>query len=245
MQQRRTEGRLVGSLNSLDTERWNPYTDPYIEFNYSVASGRVSQKKRNKAALLEQLGATQIELRQTEPLIGFIGRLVTQKGVDLITQVIPELLEKQALNFVLVGAGEEHYENAFRELAQTYPDRVFVHIGYSEALAHQVEAGADMFLMPSRFEPCGLNQMYSLAYGTPPIVHYTGGLIDTVINASDENVANKTATGFVFYDPTVHALRSTIEHALFLYSKPRTWQQIQKNGMSHAFDWQQSAQKYI
>lgn len=245
MQQRRAEGRLVGILNGIDTEQWNPQTDPYIKFNYSVTSGRVSQKKRNKAALLEQLGATQIELRQTEPLIGFIGRLVTQKGVDLITQVIPELLEKQALNFVLVGAGEEHYENAFRELAQTYPDRVFVHIGYSEALAHQVEAGADMFLMPSRFEPCGLNQMYSLAYGTPPIVHYTGGLIDTVINASDENVANKTATGFVFYEPTVHALRSTIEHALFLYSKPRTWQQIQKNGMSHNFDWQQSAQKYI
>lgn len=245
MQQRRAEGRLVGILNGIDTEQWNPQTDPYIKFNYSVTSGRVSQKKRNKAALLEQLGATQIELRQTEPLIGFIGRLVTQKGVDLITQVIPELLEKQALNFVLVGAGEEHYENAFRELAQTYPDRVFVHIGYSEALAHQVEAGADMFLMPSRFEPCGLNQMYSLAYGTPPIVHYTGGLIDTVINASDENVANKTATGFVFYEPTVHALCSTIEHALFLYSKPRTWQQIQKNGMSHNFDWQQSAQKYI
>ena len=102
-----------------------------------------------------------------------------------------------------------------------------------------------MFLMPSRFEPCGLNQMYSLAYGTPPIVHYTGGLIDTVVNASEENIADKTATGFVFYEPTIHALRSTIEHALFLYSKPRTWQQIQKNGMSQTFDWQQSAQKYI
>lgn len=245
MQQRWAEGRLVGILNGIDTEQWNPQTDPHIEFNYSVTSGRVSQKKRNKAVLLEQLGATQIELRQAEPLVGFIGRLVTQKGVDLIVQVIPELLKKHAVNFVLVGAGEEHYENELRALAHTYPERVFVHIGYSEALAHQVEAGADMFLMPSRFEPCGLNQMYSLAYGTPPIVHYTGGLIDTVINASEENIANKTATGFVFYDPTVHALRSTIEHALFLYSKPRTWQQIQKNGMSHAFDWQQSAQKYI
>lgn len=241
----RDEGRLTGILNGIDTDHWNPQTDPHIEFNYSVARGRVSQKKRNKEALLRQFGMTQVQTRSAEPLIGFIGRLVIQKGVDLITQVIPELLQNSEVNFVLVGAGEQQYEEALRELAAQYPERVFVHIGYSESLAHQVEAGADMFLMPSRFEPCGLNQLYSLAYGTPPIVHHTGGLSDTVVNATDENVADKTATGFVFYDPSAHALRSTIEHALYLYSRPRTWQQIQRSGMSQEFGWQQSAQKYI
>ena len=155
------------------------------------------------------------------------------------------MLDKHDVNLVLVGSGDNYYEQALRELAASYQGRILLHIGYDEALAHLVEAGADMFLMPSRFEPCGLNQLYSLAYGTPPIVHYTGGLGDTVVNATEENLADRTATGFVFYDPSTHALRSTIEHALYLFGRPRTWQQIQRNGMSQVFDWRSSAEQYI
>lgn len=244
MQHCREQGRLVGILNGIDDEQWNPAKDPHIPYHYSVERGRVSQKKRNKEALLQELGVSDAQARLDQPLIGFVGRLVAQKGVDLIIDVIPKLLHKHAVNFVLVGTGEEHFEKALQWLAHSYPDRVFVHLGYSEKIAHLVEAGADMFLMPSRFEPCGLNQMYSLAYGTLPIVHHTGGLIDTVVNASEENLEKNLATGFVFYEPTPHALISTLEHALYLFSKPRTWQQIQKNGMSQSFGWQTSAEAY-
>jgi starch synthase len=144
-----------------------------------------------------------------------------------------------------VGTGDNHYEYLLNEMAHRYPERVLVYIGYSESLAHKVEAGADLFLMPSRFEPCGLNQMYSLIYGTPPIVHSTGGLADTVVNATQENIAAGTATGFVFYDPSRHALKSTILHALYLYGKKRTWQKLQKTGMRKDFSWDRSAKQYL
>lgn len=245
MQQRHAEGRLVGILNGIDTKQWNPQYDPYIEANYSVHTGMIGQKQRNKEALLK-LFQPQFRLAQLKrPLIGFVGRLVTQKGVDLITEVIPQLVSQHDVSFVMVGAGDPRYELELRELAQRYPENVFIHIGYSEALAHQVEAGADMFLMPSRFEPCGLNQMYSLTYGTPPIVHYTGGLVDTVVNASDENMANQTATGFVCYEPNVPALKATIEHALYLYTQQDSWRQLQHSGMTQVFNWQNSARKYL
>jgi starch synthase len=178
------------------------------------------------------------------PLLGFIGRLVTQKGVDLILEVLPSLLQQGRVNLVCVGSGDAGFEQALRELAARFPEHAFVHIGYSEELAHQVEAGADIFLMPSRFEPCGLNQLYSLAYGTLPLVHHTGGLADTVVNASDENLAGKTATGFVFYDQSAHAMRSALEHALYVYSRPGLWQQMQRTAMEQSFSWAQSARAY-
>lgn len=243
--ERQEQGRLVGILNGIDDKHWNPETDQYISYNYSVKKGRVSAKKRNKEVLLTLLGDRDPQAHLAQPLIGFVGRLVEQKGIDLILQVLPELLEQEPVHFVFVGNGASHYEDKLRDLAASYPDQVFVHIGYSESLAHLVEAGSDMFLMPSRFEPCGLNQMYSLAYGTPPIVHRTGGLADTVVNATAENLSNKTANGFMFYDPNPHALRATIVHALSLYRKPRSWQQIQKTGMEQAFNWKQSAKDYV
>lgn len=242
---RNQQGRLVGILNGIDTEQWNPKKDKYISFNYSAEKGRVSAKKRNKEVLLRLLGDREPQEHLDVPLIGFVGRLVDQKGVDLVLQVLPDLLAQHSVRFVFVGSGTRYYEMALSALAIEYPGRVFTHIGYSESLAHQVEAGADMFLMPSRFEPCGLNQMFSLVYGTPPIVHHTGGLIDTVINATEENLAAKTANGFIFYQATAHALKSTIEHALYLFSKPRTWQRLQKTGMQQTFDWKKSAKKYV
>ncbi len=245
MQAARAQGRLHGILNGIDTGFWNPATDPYLHENYALGNGHVAGKKRNKLALLQQLGATEATQAETVPLLGFIGRLVTQKGIDLILQVVPPLLEQGRVNLVCVGSGEGYFEQALRSLARRYPDNAFVHIGYSEELAHRVEAGADIFLMPSRFEPCGLNQLYSLAYGTLPLVHHTGGLADTVVNASEENLAQKTATGFVFYDQNVHALRSALEHALYLYSRPRLWQQMQRTAMEQSFSWEQSAREYV
>lgn len=245
MREVRRQGRLHGILNGIDTRCWNPATDPYLHANYTLDSGLASGKQRNKQAVLQQLGAPAATLAEGRPLLGFIGRLVAQKGVDLILEVLPSLLEQGRVSLVCVGSGDAGFEQALRQLAARYPAQAFVHIGYSEQLAHQVEAGADIFLMPSRFEPCGLNQLYSLAYGTLPLVHHTGGLADTVVNASHENLANRTATGFVFYDQSAHAMRSTLEHALYLYSQPGLWQQMQRTAMQQSFSWAQSAKDYI
>lgn len=255
LQKRFEEGRLIGILNGIDEEVWSPAKDELIHKNYSLEKGRVANKKRNKAFLLNELStlkgldetvvASQMESWLEAPLIGLVGRLVEQKGIDLVLQVLPDMLEQTQANFVFVGSGNKAYEAELSRYAEQYPDRIWTYIGYSERLAHQVEAGADLFLMPSRFEPCGLNQMYSLAYGTPPIVHHTGGLADTVVNATDEHLKQGTATGFVFYDPSRYALKSTLLHALHLFGKKRSWQQLQKNGMQQNFGWKASAKHYV
>ncbi|MBN2866750.1 MAG: glycogen synthase GlgA [Thiotrichales bacterium] len=255
LQDRAAEGRLKGILNGIDSQVWNPLTDELIVKNYSVKKGRLTGKQANKEALLSDLCLYRGESEKKsdkrlancidKPLIGLVGRLVEQKGIDLVLEVIPELIEQSNANFVIVGTGDKFYENQITQMAKQYPGRIWVFIGYSESLAHRVEAGADMFLMPSRFEPCGLNQMYSLAYGTLPIVHHTGGLADTVVNATESNIKNGLATGFVFYDPSRHALKSTLLHALHLFDKKRTWQKIQKTGMEQSFDWKASAQEYV
>ena len=255
LQKRHAQGRLVGIINGIDDKVWNPETDNLIVQNYSVKKGRMAAKEANKEALLSQLCLLRGEREKKsnarlancldKPLIGFVGRMVEQKGMDLVLEVMPEIIQQTNANFVIVGAGAKHYEEKVQMLAKKFPSRIWAFIGYSESLAHRVEAGVDMFLMPSRFEPCGLNQMYSLAYGTPPIVHHTGGLADTVVNATDENIKAGTATGFVFYDPSRHALKSTILHALHVFGKKRTWQKIQKTGMELSLDWKHSAKKYV
>lgn len=254
LQERAAQGRLVGILNGIDQNTWNPETDPLIPHNYSADKGRVAAKRKNKIALLKAFCRMHTEKTLPKedcfdewlekPLIGFVGRLVPQKGVDLVMEVLPDILEQSDANVAFVGSGDKQIEEAICELAKVYPQRVWCHIGYSEELAHLVESGSDMFLMPSRFEPCGLNQMYSLAYGTPPIVNHTGGLADTVVNATEENLLAGTATGFVFYDMSKHALLSTIMHALNLFSKKRQWQKLQKTGMKQVFDWKNSANAY-
>ncbi len=239
------QGKLSGILNGIDTQVWNPALDPYISYSYSVEKGRVAQKKRNKQHLLEKLAPQDGGVDMSAPLLGSIGRMVEQKGTDLLLEVIPALVEETDANFVILGSGMSIYEDGFTTLAQRYPQRVFVRIGYAEDLAHQIEAGADVFLMPSRFEPCGLNQMYSLAYGTPPIVHATGGLKDTVVDATPEMVASGEGTGFVMQQATTAELRRCVDHALELYRKPRTWQKLQKNAMLQDFGWQRSAAAYL
>lgn len=242
---REQQGRLKGIINGIDGNIWNPKSDPYIARNYTFEKGRVAAKKINKKALLELWGWDEAKASTEAPVLGLVGRLVWQKGIDLVIELIPELIEQTDAIFVIVGTGDQAFREQLEALSSTYPDRVLIFIGYSEELAHRVEAGADMFLMPSRFEPCGLNQLYSLVYGTPPIVHSTGGLADTVINASEKNLQAGTATGFMFFDPSIHAFKSTVLHALYLYSKKRTWQKLQKQGMTQNFSWSESAKHYL
>ena len=248
--------KLSGILNGIDLAEWNPQTDSRISQNYSVDKslsnkGTVKQpwiasKLLNKKDCLQTAGlAASAALTKTgPPLLGFIGRLVEQKGVDLITAMLPELFASTDAVMVILGSGHMHYEIELTTLAEKYPQRLHVHIGYSEDFAHQIEAGCDLFIMPSRFEPCGLNQMYSLRYGTPPVVAHTGGLADTVIDATTKTLKNKTANGFVFNDIDAEALLVTIKRALKLYKKPGQWQQICQTAMQQELGWESSAKEY-
>jgi starch synthase len=236
--------KLHGILNGVDTNLWDPHTDVRLPAHYSM--GRILPgKRRNKQALLERFLPTVDDAALGAPLLGLVGRLVEQKGIDWVLAAIPLLLAETDVRFVLLGSGQVTYEQKLTRLAKQHPDRVFVEIGYDESLAHLIEAGADMFLMPSRFEPCGLNQMYSLRYGTPPIVYNTGGLADTVVDASESALADASANGFVFVTPDVTAFLDAIRRALELYRRPAPWRRLQQTGMQQSFDWADSAAHYL
>ncbi len=229
--------RLVGILNGADYREWNPASDHHLPARYSASDLR--GKAAVKAALQQEMG---LPVTAEAPLIGLIGRLVEQKGVDLVLGALPTILS-QGAQLALLGSGAKHFEQALSDLAEQYPDRFRLHLGYNEPLAHRIEAGADMFLMPSRYEPCGLNQMYSLRYGTIPIVRRTGGLGDTVV---DLNLGDDVATGFVFDDATPAGLLGAIQRALTLYrDQPQRWQQLMVNGMSQDYSWERSAKEYL
>lgn len=228
-------GILSGVLNGIDTAQWNPADDPHLPAHYDAAT--LAAKSRNKRALQEKMGLDSLDDR---PLFGVVSRLSGQKGLDLLLACADEVVKLPA-QLVVLGSGDAALEGAFRALALRHPGQVAVHIGFDEGLAHLIEAGIDAFLMPSRFEPCGLNQMYSLRYGTPPIVRATGGLADTVIDASDKTHGN----GFVFERAEPAALLATIRRAAELWPRPRLWRQLQKNGMAADHSWDQPAQEYI
>ncbi len=237
--------KLSGILNGIDLDIWNPATDSHLKQSYSAENNKTGQpwikaKLANKNALLKKA-----KLPETKaPLLGFIGRLVEQKGVDLITTMLPQLFASTDAVMIILGSGDRLYEAELIKLAEKYPSRLHVHIGYSEDLAHQVEAGCDLFIMPSRFEPCGLNQMYSLRYGTPPVVNFTGGLADTVTDATAMALKDKTANGFVFHNVDSDALLTTVKRALKIYRKPEQWQQICETAMQQELGWESSAKKY-
>lgn len=235
--------KLTGILNGIDTDAWNPATDPHLPAHYSKARIQPG-KRRNKRALLERFQPVDDTLLDA-PLLGLVGRLVEQKGIDWVLAAMPVLLAETDVRFVVLGSGQALYEHKLQRLAQQHPDRIMVEIGYDEQLAHRIEAGADLFLMPSRFEPCGLNQMYSLRYGTPPVVFRTGGLADTVVDADALHCADGTATGFVFDQPGVSGFLDAIRRALDLYRQPKAWRRLQQTGMRQNFDWSESAGHYL
>jgi starch synthase len=235
---RRRRDRLLGITNGVDYDVWNPETDEHIAARFSVED--LSGKRACKLDLLRRFG---LPLEPERPIIATISRLVAQKGYDLIKQAARQILETGAVLIVL-GGGEEEYELFLQRLHERVPHRVAVYIDskMNEPLAHQIEAGADIFLMPSHFEPCGLNQMYSMRYGTVPLVRATGGLDDTVEQFNPET---GTGTGFKFEPYTAQALIDKIREALYWYTRPAAWQRIQRNGMRVDNSWGAAARKYV
>jgi len=229
--------RLVGILNGIDQDTWDPSRDPYLPATYTART--LAGKRASKAALLEEFGLPAEAIDR--PLVGMVGRLTEQKGHDLIAGVAEELVGLEA-SFVLIGTGEPRFEDLWRGMARRAPDRVAVRIGFDERLAHLIEAGADMFLMPSRFEPCGLNQMYSLRYGTVPIVRATGGLFDTV---RDFDPATGRGTGFTFVPYEPWALMDAISRALAAYGRRDWWLKLIRAGMRQNHSWDLSAREYV
>jgi starch synthase len=230
---------LTGIVNGVDYSVWNPGRDLNIPVQYNHRC--LFHKTENKCALQEHFS---LPVDNSVPLFSVISRLVEQKGIDLIMDIVPDLV-KQNAQLIVLGSGDGQLETAIRKMAGKYPRNIGIFIGYDEALSHQIEAGADIFLMPSRFEPCGLNQIYSQRYGTVPIVRHTGGLVDTVTDTTPETLENKTATGFSFQAATPAALWEAVERALNYYREPDTWTQIVSAGMKQDFSWKRSAELYI
>lgn len=228
---------LSGVLNGIDIDEWNPGSDKLIAHNYNRRT--VNHKVKNKTTLQAQLG---LPVDKSVPMIGFIGRLVEQKGVDLILNQMNQLLTHDC-QVVILGSGFASYEQALKNIAQQHPHKVSVTLGYNETFAHQIEASADLFLMPSIFEPCGLNQMYSLRYGTLPIVNAVGGLRDTVFEKPFDDIGTD-GNGFVFHIATAEELHLAIKRALACYQQPDVWKKLQQNAMSQDFSWEKSAERY-
>ncbi len=233
------EADLSGILNGIDKKYWNPGTDKYLVQNYSRHS--LAKKSINKIHLQKEFS---LKPDKSTLLIGMVSRLVEQKGLEFILQSLPKIL-KLPIQLVILGTGDIHYEIQLSELAQQHPQQLHVIIGYDEALAHRIEASCDVFLMPSTFEPCGLNQMYSLRYGTLPLVTPVGGLADTVIDANNKNIANNTANGFVITKADTKSLTKGIKRVLQTYQQKKLWKKLQTNAMQGDFSWETSAKHYI
>jgi starch synthase len=231
--------RLVGILNGIDTREWDPSRDPLLPVPYSADD--LSGKAAAKAEVLATYGLSSDAVALGRPLVGMVSRMVDQKGLDLVAALETELPRLDAA-FVVLGVGEARYHELWRRLSTAHPDRIAARIGFSEPLAHLIEGGADMFLMPSRYEPCGLNQMYSLRYGTVPIVREVGGLADTV---RDYRPGVRSATGFVFRDYTPSALLEALGRAIRLFTQPQAWRALQLAGMAEDHSWDRSAREYV
>jgi len=229
-------GRLTGILNGIDTQVWNPAADSLLP--HAFHAGDLAGKARNKAALQARCG-----LREDPKalLFGMVSRLTSQKGIDLVLQQVPALLEGGG-QLVVLGTGDPKLQQALAEAASRSPGAMSVTIGFDEPLAHLIEAGADCFLMPSRFEPCGLNQMYSQAYGTPPLVGGTGGLVDSVRDATEDR---ERGTGFIMRTQDAAGFADAIARVRAAWRKPAVWRRIQANGMREPFGWEASARRYL
>ena len=239
---RKRQSSLVGILNGVDGEEWNPASNHWVRHPYSAAD--LAGKIANKLDLQREFG---LPVDATIPLFGSIGRLVEQKGVDLMLGAFEELLAGP-IQFVLLGTGDPKFEPAFEQLMRRYPGKVSVRIGFDEALSHRIEAGIDFFLMPSRFEPCGLNQMYSLRYGTIPVVRATGGLDDSVIDLREQPptaAGEVTANGIKFHEASAAALAKAMRKALALFAEPELLARFRRNAMAVDYSWERIAEEYV
>jgi starch synthase len=234
---RNRQTHFQGILNGIDVDLWNPETDPHLPARYSVSDR--TGKLICKRALQREFNLP--ETRQ--PLLAAIGRLTSQKGFDLIEAIVPQLMTRD-VQLVMLGTGDPAYEEKFKSLQARYPDRMGLHVGFDEGLAHRIEGGADMLVMPSRYEPCGLSQLYSLRYGTVPIVRKTGGLADTVVPLTTETVRAGEATGFHMEGSTADALLASLGRAVGAYRDRSTWDELMVTGMKADFSWAHSAQAY-
>ena len=230
---------VCGILNGVDPEVWNPLTDSGLVANYSAQY--LGGKSRCKLTLQAELG---LQPDPKAPLFGLVSRLTQQKGLDLLLAVLPELL-RQGAQLALQGSGDAALETAFLAAAKANPAQVAVRIGYDEGFAHRLVAGADLILVPSRFEPCGLTQLYGLRYGTLPLVRRVGGLADTVVNATDEALGGDTATGFCFDAATPEALLGALQRAIQTFAQPALWQQMVQRAMAQDFSWEGAARSYL
>ncbi len=230
---------LVGILNGVDYAAWDPSVDRLIPARYTPDD--VSGKQACKADLQRTQG---LAVDPATPLVGMITRLADQKGLDLVAATLDVILGLGA-QFVLLGAGDPQYHTLFQGLHDRYPDRVAVTLGFDDGLAHRIEAGADIFLMPSRYEPSGLNQLYSLRYGTVPVVRRTGGLADTIVDATPEAAARGDANGFVFNGYSPDPFLDAVKRALWAFRDPRAWRRLQQVGMGQDFSWTRSARRYV
>ncbi|HEV2455831.1 MAG TPA: glycogen synthase GlgA [Verrucomicrobiae bacterium] len=232
---RKRQARLVGILNGVDYEEWNAMTDPYLKAHYSAT--RLAGKKIDKEDLQKDLGLAVSPV----PLFGTISRLAEQKGIDIQLAALEEMLSAD-MQFVMLGAGSPAYEHGYHELARRFPNKVAARFGHNESLSHRIEAGCDFYIMPSRYEPSGLNQMYSLRYGTIPIVRATGGLDDSVVDYTE----NKTqANGIKFSEYSPRALCRAVRKALALYDQPELLTRYRKNGMKCDFSWERTVGRYL
>jgi starch synthase len=227
-----------GILNGIDEHLWNPATDPMLPHTYREAD--ISGKRVCKAALQTEFG---LKADPETPVLGFVSRLTHQKMADVVLDVLPGLAE-QGAQFIAVGEGDPKLEAAFESIRARYSDHIAVIVGYDEPLAHKLQAGCDILLAPARFEPCGLTQLYALRYGSLPVVRRTGGLADTVIDATATSIADRSATGFVFDDPTAENLTAALMRALSLYQEPLIWRRLQLQAMAQDFSWTSSAMQY-
>ncbi len=231
---------LYGILNGVDYDTWNPETDKHLSLKYS--KDNLLGKFKNKKFLLEHFG---IPFNENIPLIGIVSRMVNQKGFDIFAGALQDLMQLDA-QWVILGSGEDRYEEMFRHIARVLPHKVGTYIGFNNELSHLIEAAADMFLMPSRYEPCGLNQIYSMKYGTVPIVRKTGGLADTVQDWDEMSYYSlDIGNGFSFNDYTSYALFLTVQRAVNAFHHKESWKKIVQNGMNRDYSWQNSAKEYI
>jgi starch synthase len=239
LQQRREV--LTGIINGVDYSVWDPATDPHLPKNYRVETSAAG-KAACKEALQTELG---LPANPRTPLVGLVGRLVDQKGLDLVSGVIQEWVRGHDVQWAILGTGEPKYHQLFANLAERSANKVAAKLSYSEPLAHLMEAGADLFLMPSRYEPCGLNQLYSLKYGTVPVVRATGGLADTITDCTRETLAAHTATGFSFREYEVRGLAEALQRACDAYTQGHVWPQLVETGMRQDWSWARSARQYL